>query len=259
MGGSDTALLRAAAFHMDRYRLAIAAEVDRRIGRGEPSPYVRAEIVRRFRSFSRLAGANIATACPSLDGLGGTSAAALEFAVSKAVEVARECADSEELEKALCELEERFRSGIRRITRAPPSEGKPRRGRRRKTPNAGRRVRAAIDRICDAYLALCLDTGKIYDVNPAAEVLLGVDATQLLERELAQLVGPSYRDEYRELEARLDAGEDSGPLDLAFARPGGDEVAVQVTVANHRIGSKRLGIFVAREPLSRQAYSTRIR
>jgi PAS domain S-box-containing protein len=234
---------------MDRYRGAIEAEVHRRLGRNELSPYARIEIVRRFRSFCRLASIDIAAARPSLDGLGGTPAAGLELAVSKAVEAACECGPTEEVANTLRELEARFRAGIRRLTQPIPEERQERRSRRRKTPNAGRRVRAAIDRIGDAYLALCLDTGRLFDVNPAAETLFGVDATQLLERELAELISPLDRDDFRQLEARLDAGEASGPLEMVFARPAGDEVPVQVTVVNHTIGTRRLAIFIARETL----------
>ena len=77
--------------------MAIEAEVNRRLGRSEPPPEARAEIVRRFRTFTRLASVDIDTARPSLDGLGGNSSAALEQAISKAVEVACECDPSPEV------------------------------------------------------------------------------------------------------------------------------------------------------------------
>ncbi len=248
MGESDSAVLRVAALHMDRYRHVIEAEVHRRLGRAEPPPYPRAEIVRRFRSYCRLASADLASARPSLDGLGGNPSAGLERAVVTAVEVAREKTEDEELKNALRWLEARFCAGIRRIMHASePEERQRRRG--RKTANAGRRVRSAIDRISDAYLALCLDTGRLYDMNPAAEALFGVEATQLLERELSEFVSPSSKNGYRDLEARLDAGETSGPMEMVFQRPRGDSVAVEVTIANHTIGGRRLAIFVAREKL----------
>ena len=251
MGESDSAVLRIAALHMDRYRHVIEAEVHRRLGRAEPPPYPRTEIVRRFRSYCRLASMDLASARPSLDGLGGNPSAGLERAVATAVEVAREQTESEELRGALRWLEARFCAGIRHIMQ--PSEPEKQRGRRHKRPNAGRRVRSAIDRISDAYLALCLDTGRLYDMNPAAESLFGVEAKELLERELSELVSPASRKGYRDLEARLDAGEASGPMEMVFRRPRGDTVAVELTIANHTIGGRRLAIFVAREKLSRIA------
>lgn len=257
MGEWESASLREAALHMDRYRLAIQAEVDRRIGQGEPSSHARAEIVRRFRSFCRLASMDINVARPSLDGLGGTSSAGLELAVTKAVEVACECGPSADVADTLRALETRFRAGIRRIMQPAP-ERKEGRHRRRRTPNAGKRVRAAMDRIGDAYLALCLDTGKVFDANPAAESLFGVDIAQLLERPFLELISPGHRDDFRELEARLDAGEESGPMELVFARPAGDTVAVQINVASHTIGSRRLAIFTAREVLETAGSATRL-
>ena len=248
MGESDSAVLRIAALHMDRYRQVIEAEVHQRLGRAEPSPYARAEIVRRFRSYCRLASAEIASARPSLDGLGGNPSAGLERAVATAVEVAREQTQSEELRKALRWLEARFCAGIRHIMRPSERDSKPARGRRR-TLNAGRRVRSAIDRVSDAYLALCLDTGRLYDMNPAAESLFGAKAAQLLEHELSEFVSPASRSGYRDLEARLDAGEACGPMEMVFQRPRGDSVEVEVSIANHTIGGRRLAILLAREKL----------
>lgn len=246
MGQSRSTVVRNAVLHMDRHRERIEVEVNERIGRGEPPPAARAEIVRRFRSFCRLASIDLDAARPSLDGLGGNPPAGLERAVACAVEIACECGASGDIRQALRTLEERFRSGIRQLMHpAGPERRQGRRG--RKSPNAGRRVRAAIDRISDAYLALCLDTGQLYDMNPAAESLFGVESRELLEKELAELVSPTHRRKYRDLEARLDAGENSGPLTLVFARPAGDQVAVEMTVALHTIGGRRLAIFLARE------------
>jgi hypothetical protein len=62
-----------------------------------------------------------------------------------------------------------------------------------------------------------------------------------------ELVAPAWRQTAKALEARLDAGEDSPPIELVFSRPNGDFVAVQLSVSTHMIGGKRLAIFVARE------------
>jgi PAS domain S-box-containing protein len=245
--------------HLDRYRSEIESEVDRRIDRGEPPPAARAEIVRRFRSFCRLASIDRAAARPSLDGLGGNDPAGLERAVSIAVEVAVERASQPELEQTLRDMELRFRAGLRRIM--TPKEPRGNRKKRRKQPNAGKRVRSAIDRIGDAYVALCLDTGLVYDLNPAAETLLGVEASKLLRRPLVELIPDDARPAYRNFEARLDAEEDTGLTPLSFNRGDGARIATEVSVMNHTIAGRRLAILIAREceesaSLSR-GYSTR--
>ncbi|MEE8556828.1 MAG: PAS domain-containing protein [Myxococcota bacterium] len=246
----DSAALRLATVFLDRYRRTIEAEVDRRLGRGEPPPEVRLEVVRRFRSFCRLASFGVQAARPSLDGLGGNSAIGIERTVETAVEVALECGPPGPVAQALESLSSRFRTGVRRIVEP---DAHPKQKRRRRRPNAGRRVRAAIDRISDAYLALCLDTGTIFDLNPTAEALLGRSPEELLGQPFSRFVAPSDRNEFVDLEARLDAGESSGPMGLGLIRPQGERIEVEITVSNHTIGGRRLGIFIARE----RGYSTR--
>ncbi len=252
MGAGDRVALRAAVLHLERYRGAVEAEVNRRMGREEPPPEVRAEIVRRFRTYCRLASLAVATARPSLDGLGGNSPASLERALGRAVEVALECGPTAEVARALVEMQASFLAGMRRIMSPRESERKKQRG-RRKVPNAGKRVRAAIDRIGDAYVALNLDTGKIFDVNPASEALFGTEAEHLLERPLENLVAPQDKRTYADLESRLDAGEDSGPLEITFARPNGDFVSVETLISQHTIAGRRLAIFTLRERLKQIA------
>ncbi len=260
MGGAAASVLREAALHLDRHRHHIEIQVNRRLGRDEPTPYARSEIVRRFRSFCRLASMDWNAARPSFDGLAGNSSAGLERAVEVAIEVATELPQSDALRAALQELSTRFRAGIRR-TMQPRSEQEQPHGRNKKRPDAGRRVRAAIDRISDAYIAMCLDTGTIYDLNPAAEALFGAEPETLLRRELCELIGPNDLTDYRSLEARLDAGEDSGPARMLWKRLNGELVPVEFTVATHTIGGKRLAIFSARERievvLETPTYSTR--
>jgi PAS domain S-box-containing protein len=259
--GEDLATLREAAFFLDRYRATIEAEVDRRLERQEPPPAARLEIVRRFRSYCRLASIYPDAARPSLDGLAGNDATALERAVTTAVDVACECGPPLAVADALRSLETRFRTGLRRVLQPEPIEERDATGPkgRRRLPNAGKRVRSAIDRIGDAYLALNLDTGRIFDVNPAAENLFGASADALLERAISEFVHPDDRRVFDDLEARLDAGEEAGPLGFAFARPGGERVAVELTAAVHTISGKRLAILVARERGDALvSYSTRI-
>lgn len=246
MTAGESGTLRAAVLHMERFRNAIDAEVNRRMGRTEPPPEVRGEIVRRFRSFCRLASLSPDAARPSLDGLHGNESIALEDSVSQAVRVACECGPEAPVADALRQMERQFNAAIRRILQ-PSADAPSRRNRKRKTPNAGKRVRGAIDRISDTYLALSLDTGTIHDVNPAAEALFGCGSERLLGTSFIDLVAPAWRQLARDLEARLDSGEESPPVELVLSRPNGDSVAVQLSVSSHMIGGKRLAILVARE------------
>ncbi len=247
MIGGESAALRAAVLHMERYRSAIEGEVNRRLGGAEPTPDARAEIIRRFRTYCRLASLGMDNARPSLDGLGGQEPIALERAISVAVAIAIECEPTPEIAAALRRMESLFRAGIRRLMQ--PAETRKKRKGRRRMPNAGKRVRSAIDRIGDAYLALNIDTGKVFDLNPAAETLLGADASKLLDQSFENLIAPQDRQFYQDLEARLDAGEDAGPVDVVLARPNGDFVRVECMISQHMIASKRLAIFTARERL----------
>lgn len=245
--GGESAALRGAVLHMERYRGAIEAETNRRMGGSEPAPAVRAEIVRRFRTYCRLASLGMDTARPSLDGLGGNEPHALERALTVAVQIAIECGPEAEVETALRRTEGLFRAGIRRIMQ--PAERRSKRSARRRMPNAGKRVRSAIDRIGDAYLALNIDTGRVFDVNPAAEALLGTDATKLLDQSFENLIAPQDRGFYRDLESRLDADEETPPTEVVLARPNGDFVRVELRIALHTIATKRLAILTARESL----------
>jgi PAS domain S-box-containing protein len=253
MGMDEGSVLRAAVAHLERYRSAIEAEVNRRLGRAEPPPEVRAEVIRRFRTFCRLASLSVETARVSLDGLGGTTALALESSVHAAVEVARSLGTTPEVSQALLDMEARFRAGVRRILAPEETEHRQERNKKRPTPNAGKRVRGAIDRISDTYVAVNLDTNTIYDVNPAAEALFASDAARLIGSTLASFVAPGDQLAWNDLESRLDAGEDAGPVELTIARPNGDFVPVEVTIANHMISGRRFAIFLVRERLKRIA------
>ncbi len=253
MGVDEGTVLRAAVAHLERYRSAIETEVNRRLGRAEPAPEVRAEVIRRFRTFCRLASLSLDTARVSLDGLGGNSALALEESVRVAVEVANSFGAPADVAGALVDMEARFRAGVRRILAPEEMEQKRERSRKRPTPNAGKRVRGAIDRISDTYVAMNLDTNTIFDVNPAAEALFAAAAERLVGTPLGSYIAPSDQLAWRELEARLDAGEDAGPLEVTIARPNGDYVPVELTIASHTIAGRRLAMFLVRERLKRIA------
>ncbi|MFQ5699584.1 MAG: PAS domain-containing protein [Myxococcota bacterium] len=242
----DALVLRETVRFLERFRATIDREVDRRLGRGEPPPEARLEVIRRFRSFCRLASIDGGAARPSLDGLGGNSPTGLEKAIELAVDVACLCQPTPPVEQALRRLEAQFRTGIRRTLRPAEPQRRMRRGRRRAL-HGGRRVRSAIDRISDTYLAVDLDSGALADMNPAAEALLGAPAVTLVEKPFVDLIPPTDRARFAEIEARFDAEEDCDPLPLRLRRPDGTAIPVESSVAIHSFGGRRLAIFVARE------------
>ena len=81
----------------------------------------------------------------------------------------------------------------------------------------------------------------------------------LLKKPLQDLIRPEDRTSYDDLEARLDAGEDSPPISIRLQRLTGEAVPVELSVANHTIAGRRLAIFSARERTESEAvgYSTR--
>jgi PAS domain S-box-containing protein len=170
--------------------------------------------------------------------------------VQVAVDVALLCGAPQDVARCLRELETRFRSGIRRAIE-PGDAPQPDKKRRRQNAARRRRVRAAIDRIGDAYVALCLETGRIYDLNPAAESLFGRDAAGMLELSFAELIEASHRSAYEDLTARLEAGESTPPIDTCASRLDGARIPIELSVASHTIGGRRLAIFVMRERAAR--------
>ena len=77
------------------------------------------------------------------------------------------------IDLGLAPFVERFLLSLRDTARARRASGAPVSGQRRA-------VTAAIDRVCEAFLAIDVESGAIADANPAAGALLGTTRDRLL-------------------------------------------------------------------------------
>jgi len=161
--------------------------MDSRLGPAAPAPGApETEVLRRFRSYAAATLRRGAAGEPALDGLRPNerrTSALLAAWCDAAVETAGPHAEavSSALEPVLIS----FRNALR-----TSNSGRRRRG----APRAGRRgVVAAIDRICDGFLAIDVDSGRIVDANPAAAALLGVARDALIDVEAASFIPAEAR------------------------------------------------------------------
>ena len=106
--------------------------------------------------------------------------------------------------EALAPLLDRFRIALRSTGTARRSRGAPRASRRA--------VTAAIDRVCDAFLAIDADSGRVVDANPAAGALLGLARDALLDVEASAFIEAGAQESWSTaLEAMTEGAEKRGP------------------------------------------------
>jgi len=199
-----------------------------------------AEALRRFRSFAASCLLRGGQAPPSLDGLklddealGALLGAWCDAAVSVAGPERGEAAHA-----ALRPLATRFCTALRGTRRSRRQRGAPRTGRRA--------VRAAIDRIADAFLAVDPDTGRIVDANPAAGSLLGLARDALLEHDVAAfLAGPDAEEWAAQIDAVTEGGEPSR-FRARLRDGGGLDIPLDVQVTRHATRRHTLALIVAR-------------
>lgn len=196
------------------------------------------EVLRRFRSFAASALQRGELAHPSLDGLRANPrrvSALLLAWVEAAGEVAGD--GRERLHPALLPLLDHFRASLR-------TTGAHRR--RSGAPRTRRAVAAAIDRVCDAFLAIDADRGQVVDANPAAGALLGVARDALLGVDAMAFVPSDARDAWwTELDAVTEASEPRRfHGDLQDAR--GECVPVDCTITRFATRERTLALVLAR-------------
>jgi len=199
-----------------------------------------AEALRRFRTFAASALLRGERSAPALDGLKLDDArvqALIDAWCRSAGRVAGP-AKQDAVHAALAPLAVFFGTAIRGTQ---PSR------RRRGAVRIGRRaVRAAIDRIADAFLAIDPDTGRIVDANPAAGALLGLQRDALLESNVASfLCGPDAEEWAAQIDAVTEGGE---PVRFrASLRDGGGlRIPLDVQVTRHATRTRTLALVVAR-------------
>jgi PAS domain S-box-containing protein len=221
-------------------RRAIEAAAAERLGTAPPGGSAEAEALRRFRSFVLLALGGDAEPTPSLEGV-RTGERRMRRWLEAWVGAAAEAAgpDAERVRARLAPLAERFLLALRETASARRASGAPVPGRRRV-------VSAAIDRVCDAFLAIDAETGAIADANPAAGALLGTTRDRLLGSDAMAFVPPDARDLWW---AQLDAvseGAEPRRFRGSLQDSGGRALPVDATVTRFATRSRTLALVVAR-------------
>jgi PAS domain S-box-containing protein len=220
-------------------RLAIEAAASERIGAAPAAGSAEAEALRRFRSFLLLALGG-GDAAPSLEGV-RTREARMRGWLEAWVEAAAEIAgpEAEPVRASLGPLRDRFLQALRETAGARRASGAPRAARRRA-------VSAAIDRVCDAFLAIDAETGAIVDANPAAGALLGTTRDRLLGSDAMDHVPNEARELWW---AQLDAvseGSEPRRFRASLRDVGGASLPVDATITRFATRSRTLALIIAR-------------
>ena len=221
-------------------RGAIETAAIGRLGSAPPAGSAEAEALRRFRSFVLLTLGQGDEAAPSLEGV-RTGERRMRRWLEAWVEAAAETAgpDADAVQGRLAPLRERFLLALRETSAARRASGAPLPGRRRV-------VSAAIDRVCDAFLAIDADTGAIADANPAAGALLGTTRDRLLGADAMAYVPAEARELWW---AQLDAvaeGSERRRFRAGLQDAAGRALAVDATVTRFATRARTLALVVAR-------------
>lgn len=202
-----------------------------------------AEALRRFRSFTSAALMHGRDTAPALDGL-RVNQRRTEALLASWVDAAAEISGGQELliREPLTELVMKFRVYLRGTANGRKSKG---------TPRAKRRaVIAAIDRLCEAFLAIDTDTGIIEDANPAAGALLGLNRDTLLGVDAMSFVPRSDREQWWcELDA-VGEGVESRQFDALMVDTRGEPLAVSASVTRFSTRGRTLALILMRSRIS---------
>jgi len=185
-------------------RREIEAVMNARLGSAAPrASGPEAETLRRFRTFTATAlmrGGEPPD--PALDGLRPNERRVMALLASW-IDAAGEVGGADQaadLRRSLAPLLERFRLSLRSSASGRRAHGAPRASRRV--------VTAAIDRVCDAFLAIDVDAGTIADANPAAGSILGVSRDALLGLDALSFVPEAERARWwSQLDAVAEGGD----------------------------------------------------
>jgi len=222
-------------------RAAIGGELRDRLGGTTPAGgAAEAEALRRFRSFVLLALTQGEEAAPSLEGLRTDPRRArrlIEAWLDAAAQVAGP--DQAGVREALSPLLERFVLALRETGRARRASGAPVAGRRRA-------VSAAIDRVCDAFLAIDAETGAIADANPAAGALLGTTRDRLLGADAMEYVPADGRALWWTQLDAVSEGSEPRRFRACLQDAGGRPLAVDASVTRFSTRSRTLALILAR-------------
>jgi PAS domain S-box-containing protein len=199
-----------------------------------------AEALRRFRSYLMLSLAQDAPAAPSLEGLRTGERRMRRLLDAWLAAAAREAGpEAAQLRAALEPFVGRFLLALRETSHARRASGAP-------LPGHRRVVSAAIDRICDAFLAIDVETGAIADANPAAGALLGTTRDHLLGADAMTWVPEGERERWwTELDA-ISEGAEPRRFEATLRDSGGRALPVDATLTRFATRSRTLALVLAR-------------
>jgi PAS domain S-box-containing protein len=198
-----------------------------------------AEVLRRFRSFACAALQRGTAAEPALDGLRANERRVLALLAAWSQAAAEVAGDQgAELAAALAPLLERFRTALRSTGTARRVRGAPRGSRRA--------VVAAIDRVCDAFLAIDADSGRLVDANPAAGALLGVARDALLGVEANAFIEAGAQAEWSTALEAMTEGAEPRRFPLTLRDASGATIAVDCTATRFSTRERTLALVLAR-------------
>jgi PAS domain S-box-containing protein len=209
-------------------------------GGAAPAGAAEAEALRRFRSYLLLALAQDEPAAPALEGLRTGERRARRLLEAWLEAAAAEAGpDAASLRAALVPHLERFLLALRETSQARRASGAP-------LPGQRRAVSAAIDRVCDAFIAIDVETGAIADANPAAGALLGTTRDRLLGTDAMAFVPEDARESWWTQLDAVSEGAEPRRFRGALKDSSGRALAVDATVTRFSTRSRTLALVLAR-------------
>jgi PAS domain S-box-containing protein len=221
-------------------RLTIERTMADRLGSATPAPgSAEVETLRRFRSYAVVSLRRSERLEPALDGLRVNDRRALAL-VDAWVDAAAHIAGphAREIAAALLPVVARFRNALRAVNTSRKSCAAPR--------GARRAVTAAIDRICDAYLAVDADSGRIVDANPAAAALLGVARDALIDVEATHFMPADSQSGWWTHFDAVTEGSEPQRFSARLADKAGSPISVECTLTTLATRNRTLALVVAR-------------
>jgi len=210
------------------------------LGPAAPTPgATETEALRRFRSYAASSLRRGKPEDPALDGLRVNERRASAL-VAAWCEAAAEVggAHAASVHEALHPLFLSFRNALRTTNSGLRKQGAPRAGRRV--------VMAAIDRICDAFLAIDADSGRIVDANPAAGALLGVARDALINVDATAFIPAESRGGWWAEFDAVTEGTEPRRFAASLADSTGEPISVDCTVTLMATRNRTLALVVAR-------------
>jgi PAS domain S-box-containing protein len=107
-------------------------------------------------------------------------------------------------------------------------------------------VVAAIDRVCDAFLAIDADSGRLVDANPAAGALLGIARDALLGVEASAFIESAAQADWSTALEAMTEGAEPRRFPLRLRDASGATIAVDCTVTRFATRDRTLALILAR-------------